>query len=152
MVLSQAKADTAWPCHHCGAELGPELNQRIGELPLSVALKTPHFPQVNDVLPTGHTVLAVYKNLFVLAQSNHPESPTPFVVWNLDQDGDTYGGGYFNDEEKAQREFVERCFPRLNLAATITSPVKCEPVAGVVIDMKRMAKDLERIYAERQQF
>ena len=40
MVLSQAKADRTWPCHHCGAELGPELNQQIGELPLPSERRT----------------------------------------------------------------------------------------------------------------
>jgi hypothetical protein len=45
---------------------------------------------------------------------------------------------------------VERCFPRLNLAEIIISPAKCEPAAGVVIDMKSMARSLELIYEDLQ--
>jgi hypothetical protein len=118
LLFAEGKKDDPSICHHCGVVLGPEINQQIGEAPVSLAAKKPHFPQVNDVLPTGHTVLAVYKNQFILAQSNHKESLTPFVVWNLDQDGDPYGGDYSTSIKSAEREYTARCFSWFGEGAT----------------------------------
>ena len=110
LLFAEGKNEDPFICHHCGVVLGPELNQQIGEAPLPQATKIQHFPQVNDVLPTGHIVQAVYKNQTILAHLDSKPSPTPFVVWNLDQNGDPYGGGYFCDEARAGREFAERSF------------------------------------------
>lgn len=66
------------------------------------------FPQVGQVLSSGYTVIANYNNSYVLAYSK--KAPDPYVVWNLDRDGDTVNGRYRSDLESAQKEFTASCF------------------------------------------
>lgn len=126
LLFAEVKKDDPSICHHCGVVLGPELNQQIGEAPLHPAPLLQHFPQVNDVLPTGHIILANYKNQYVLAQAGSP-NPESYVVWNLDQDGDPYGGGYFNNIERAEHEFADRCFGWF-------MPANYSPYTGIITE------------------
>lgn len=69
------------------------------------------FPQVGQILPNGHTVDAAYcvgDARYVLA--HRYEAPQQYVVWNVDQDGDTVNGRYFHDPVAAQKKFAECCF------------------------------------------
>lgn len=69
------------------------------------------FPQIGELLPNGHIVDAAYcvgEDRYVLA---HRESaPEPYVVWAVDQDGDTRNGRYFTDPTRAQRHFANCCY------------------------------------------
>ncbi len=64
-------------------------------------------PMVGSVVITGYRVLGNYRNEYIIAQSANEKSPEPFVVWNLDSEGDPYSG----IGKPAQTEFVSRCFP-----------------------------------------
>lgn len=69
------------------------------------------FPQVGQILPNGHTVDATYcvgDARYVLAHRH--EAPQQYVVWNVDQGGDTVNGRYFSDPAAAQKKFAECCF------------------------------------------
>lgn len=66
------------------------------------------FPQVGQTLSSGYTVIANYNNRYVLAFSE--KAPDPYVVWNLDRDGDTINGRYRSNLESAQKEFADSCF------------------------------------------
>lgn len=69
------------------------------------------FPQVGQILPNGHTVDAAYcvgDARYVLAHRDG--APEPYVVWSVDQDGDTVNGRYFSDPAAAQKKFSQCCF------------------------------------------
>lgn len=69
------------------------------------------FPQVGQILPNGHTVDAAYcvgDARYVLAHRDG--APESYVVWDVDQDGDTVNGRYFSDPAVAQKKFVQCCF------------------------------------------
>lgn len=69
------------------------------------------FPQVGQILPNGHTVDAAYcvgDARYVLAHRDGQWEQ--YVVWSVDQDGDTVNGRYFSDPAAAQKKFAECCF------------------------------------------
>lgn len=69
------------------------------------------FPQVGQILPNGHTVDAAYcvgDARYVLAHWDGEWEQ--FVVWGVDQHGDTVNGRYFSDPAAAQKKFAECCF------------------------------------------
>lgn len=68
-------------------------------------------PLMGIIALNGHVVLANYRDQYVLAQSLNHKSPEPFVVWDLNVDGEPYNGSYCTSLETAQMKFVERCFP-----------------------------------------
>ena len=90
----------------CGADLGPELNKAIGEADEKPVV----FPQVGEVLESGHMVLAVWKKEYVLAVSENKDNPEPYVTWHLDQNGQPYSGSYFKDAFNAEKQFASLCF------------------------------------------
>lgn len=98
--------DKPWKCKNCNTDLGPELNMNIGERPKSAS----GFPVVGQVLPNGYTVLANFKNKFVLAINKNCGNSEQYATWHLDQDGDTYYGSYFRSREKTERHFASLCF------------------------------------------
>lgn len=56
----------------------------------------------------GYSFVGNINNRVVLA--HNPKAAEPWVVWNLDGDGDPYSGSYFSNRESAAREFCERAF------------------------------------------
>lgn len=69
------------------------------------------FPKIGQILPNGHTVDAAYcvgDARYVLAHRDG--APEPYVVWSVDQDGDTVNGRYFSDPAAAQKKFSQCCF------------------------------------------
>lgn len=66
-------------------------------------------PQVGDLLPSGYTVEARYKNLYVLAHSKNPDVPEPYAVWSLNREMDTINGRYFLNPQRAEEEFFGLC-------------------------------------------
>lgn len=66
--------------------------------------------QVGQILPTGHKVLANYKNSIILACHQNLEAPEPWVTWHLNGDGERYSGSYFDNQESAERYFAYLCF------------------------------------------
>lgn len=56
----------------------------------------------------GYAIVGNINNLVVIA--HNPKAVEPWVVWNLDSDGDPYSGSYFSSREAAVREFCERAF------------------------------------------
>lgn len=69
------------------------------------------FPQIGQILPNGHTVDAAYcvgDARYVLAHGDG--APESYVVWDVDQDGDTVNGRYFADPAAAQKKFSQCCF------------------------------------------
>lgn len=66
--------------------------------------------QIGQILPTGHKVLANYKNSIILACHQNPEAPEPWVTWHLNGAGERYSGSYFADQESAERYFAYLCF------------------------------------------
>lgn len=66
--------------------------------------------QVGQITSSSHIVLANYDNRSILAQSMSPESPEPYVIWSLSEDGDPHSGSYFVDKEAAEKYFAYSCF------------------------------------------
>lgn len=66
--------------------------------------------QVGQILPTGHKVLANYKNSIILACHQNLEAPEPWVTWHLNGDGERYSGSYFDNQESAERYFAYLCY------------------------------------------
>ena len=56
----------------------------------------------------GYSFVGNINNRVVLA--HNPKAAEPWVVWNLDSDGDTYSGSYFSNRKSAVKEFCERAF------------------------------------------
>lgn len=69
------------------------------------------FPQIGAVLENGYMVDAaccIGDKRYVLAHQN--EAPQTYVVWSVDQDGDTRHGRYFSNAHDAQSAFVISSF------------------------------------------
>lgn len=76
------------------------------------------FPQIGQVLKDGYTVDTAHcadNARYVLA--HRVGAAQPYVVWGVDQDGNTQDSRYFSDAGKAQRFFVNRCFDWLKTLA-----------------------------------
>lgn len=54
----------------------------------------------------NYTVIANYRNEIVLAKSDDEGTPEPFVIWNVDADGNGVNSGqYFTDDDAATEVF-----------------------------------------------
>lgn len=56
----------------------------------------------------GYSFVGIINNRVVLA--HNPKAAEPWVVWNLDIDGDPYSGSYFSSRDTAVKELFERAF------------------------------------------
>ncbi len=68
------------------------------------------YSQVGQALPSGVKIIANYNNQFVLA--NYESAPTPYAVWDLDENGKTINcsSRFYTELESAQEEFAKRFF------------------------------------------
>lgn len=59
----------------------------------------------------GYSFVDNIDDILVLAHNPKPvKSLKPWVVWNLNSDGNPCSGSYFSNRESAVREFCERAF------------------------------------------
>lgn len=103
-----------------------------------------NFPQVGQILPNGHTVDAAYcvgDARYVLAHRDGQWEQ--YVVWSVDQDGDTVNGRYFSDPAAAQEKFAECCFDWL-------AELNADRVQALDEDIDYLCKDAKNAFRERK--
>lgn len=76
---------------------------------------SPNRSGVNWIYVWGYTVLSNHMNDYILVVSHDEQTPEPYVVFQLNSDGERISGRYFSEYEKAERAFVEVCFPHLDI-------------------------------------
>ncbi len=64
----------------------------------------------NSIINKQYEVIADYNMQFVLCHSTNVETPEPWVVWNVDSNGNTYCGRYFASKRRAEEKYCELCF------------------------------------------
>lgn len=79
---------------------------------------------VGEKLGNGYILDAIFRNQYVLAHSPNPETPEPYVVWDLDKDGDTRNGRYFVRLSKAEKCFAGLCFSTFS-QKTVDEKIEC---------------------------
>lgn len=68
--------------------------------------------KIGGQLRNGYFIDDLYiggRGRYVLAHSPHRETPEPYVVWDLNQNGETYNGRYFIDALTASLRFRRLC-------------------------------------------
>lgn len=91
------------------------------------------FPQIGELLPNGHIVDAAYcvgEDRYVLAHRDG--APEPYVVWAVDQDGDTRNGRYFTDLTRAQRYFASRCYDWMGMCSPHSQQLDCQTIRSLI--------------------
>lgn len=64
--------------------------------------------KIGGQLQNGYIIDALHIGAsggYVLAHSPHPDTPEPYVVWNLDRHGDTHTGRYYVSSVDAGHHF-----------------------------------------------